>query len=184
MVALGLCDEKASSSVKWFFSSLVKHAFLHQCGFNCPRNLYVIRDLSFLPHLLGIAIPWRSIEISALQSFLGLDPVQWQSCLQSPMLYLDDHNRLQDVGTALLDYRVRMSQSVPTRLKALYSWNMNSWSHPKCSRQDPKMRRIKIAQKRSCFATRNQVGGQPGGSPAPAHFRIAGGLHACYSDEL
>ena len=59
------------------------------------------------------------------------------------MLYLDDHVRLQDVGTALLKYRVRMSQSIPTRLEAVYSWNMNSWSHPKSSRQDPKMRRIK-----------------------------------------
>ena len=59
------------------------------------------------------------------------------------MLHLGNRTQLANAGAALLNYRVDMSLSIPTRLKSLYSWNMNSWSHPKSSREDPKMRRIK-----------------------------------------
>ena len=36
-----------------------------------------------------------------------------------------------------------MRQAIPTRLKAAFWWNMNSWQLPKSSREDPKMRRMK-----------------------------------------
>ena len=142
MVALGQCDERVSSSVKRFFCPLLKQAFLTRFGFQCPRNLYHIRDLSFLPHLMRAPTPWRHIQIGAIQRFLGLSPEQWESCLLAPELHLGYQDRLQEVGAAILNYRVNMCQAIPTRLKAVYAWNMNSWCHPKSSREDPKMRHI------------------------------------------
>ena len=34
-------------------------------------------------------------------------------------------------------------QTIPTRLKSAFTWNMNSWKTPKSCREDRKMRRIK-----------------------------------------
>ena len=64
MVALGQCDQRVSSSVKRFFCSLLKQAFLTHFGFQCLPNLYHIRDLSFLPHLMRAPTPCRHIQIA------------------------------------------------------------------------------------------------------------------------
>ena len=126
-----------------FFRSLLKQAFHTPFGFQCPRNLYHIRDLSFLPHLMRAPTPWRHIQIIDIQRFLSLSPEQWESCLLAPELHLSSQDRLREVGADLLNYCVNMCQTIPTRLKAVFAWNMNSCRHPKCSREDPKMRRIK-----------------------------------------
>ena len=126
-----------------FFCSLVKQAFWCQFGFHCPQNLHRIKDLSFLPHLMKFPIPWRHILLSDLQDFLQLSPEQWESCLAAPDLRFQEHYQLRRVGNDLLNYRIGVCQSVPTRLKVAFSWNMNSWRYPKSSREDPKMRRIK-----------------------------------------
>ncbi len=126
-----------------FFCSLVKQAFLGQFGFHCPRNLYRIKDLSFLPHLMKSPIPWRHIHLSDIQEFLHLSLEQWESCLSAPELHVRFYDRLRIVGDDLSNYRIGVCQAVPTRLKVAFSWNMNSWRHPKSSREDPKLRRIK-----------------------------------------
>ena len=43
----------------------------------------------------------------------------------------------------LLNYRLAVQQDLPTRLKHLYSWNLNSWSIPEPPLKDPKTRRCR-----------------------------------------
>ncbi len=71
MVNLGHCEERVSSSVRRLFCSLLKQVYLrdHEC--HCSRDLHHIGDLSFLPHLMGVSTPWRSIQLNDLQT--GLD---------------------------------------------------------------------------------------------------------------
>ena len=61
--------------------------------------------------------------------------------LQSRVLEVFPHVRR--IGNELLEYRLQKQQSVPTRLRALFSWNINSWTNISSSRKDPKMRRCK-----------------------------------------
>ena len=62
---------------------------------------------------------------------------------RSHEFHVQEHPWLIRVGDELLNYRIEVHQAIPTRLKAAFSWNMNSWRIPKSCREDPKMRRIK-----------------------------------------
>ena len=143
MVAIGQCQPHVSSSVRRLFCSLVKQAFLNQFGFRCPQNLHRVKDLSFLPHLMNVSVPWRHILLRELQTFLHVLPEQWEACLASPNLHIAENRQLYRIGQKLLDYRIGVCQAVPTRLKMAFSWNMNSWQYPKSSREDHKVGRIK-----------------------------------------
>ena len=129
--------------MKRFFCFLVKQEFWHKFGFQCPHSLSRIKDLSFLPHLMKSPILWRHIQLSDLQDYFQLSPEQWEACLVSPGLRFQEHPQLLRIGNDLLDYRIEVRQAIPTRLKAAFSWNMNSWQLPKSSREGPKMRRMK-----------------------------------------
>ena len=133
----------ASSSLKRFFCILVKQSFLRKFGFQCPQGLHRIKDLSFLPHLIKSAVPWRHIRIYDLQNYLQLSPEQWDDCIYSQEIKFDEHPQLMQVGNDLLNYRITVRQALPTRLKTAFSWNMNSWQGPKSCRKDQKMRRTK-----------------------------------------
>ena len=140
---VGRLPHLVSSSMKRFFCILVKQSFWHKFGFQCPQSLHRIRNLSFLPHLIKSTVPWRHIRISDLQEYFQLSPEQWDNCLASHEFKLQEHPQLMRVGDDLLNYRIEVEQALPTRLKAAFSWNMNSWQVPKSCREDQKMRRIK-----------------------------------------
>ena len=102
-----------------------------------------IRDLAFLPHLFSCELPWRRIRFDHAQNAFNLDDYQWQRVIHDPTIVVDGHPGCTTIGDALLNHRLHMSQTVPTRLRTLFSWNLNSWNVPKRSIQDPKMRRCK-----------------------------------------
>ena len=51
--------------------------------------------------------------------------------------------RLVDIGNALLNYRLSIQQTVATRMKILYSWNLNNWHASKQPKRDVRMRKYK-----------------------------------------
>ena len=140
---VGRLPNLVSSSMKRFFCILVKQSFWHRFGFQCPQSLHRIKNLSFLSHLIKTTVPWRNIRISDLQEYLQLSPEQWDDCLASHEFRLQEYPQLMQVGDDLLNYRIEVRQAIPTRLKAAFSWNMNSWQLPKSCREDQKMRRVK-----------------------------------------
>ena len=143
MSTIGRLTQSVSSSMKRFFGGLVKQSFWHKFGFQCPKTLHRVKNLSFLPHLMKSTLPWRNIRVSDLQEYLQLSGEQLDDCLVSGDFHLQDYPWLRDVGDELLNYRIEVRQAIPTRLKTAFSWNMNSWKTPKSCRVDPKMRRIK-----------------------------------------
>ena len=52
--------------------------------------------------------------------------------------------RLVEVGNALLNYRLSIQQTVPTRMKVLYSWNLDNWHVPRQPKRDVRMRKCKM----------------------------------------
>ena len=52
--------------------------------------------------------------------------------------------RLVDIGNTLHNYRrISIQQTVPTRMKVLYSWNLDNWHAPKQPKRDVRMRKSK-----------------------------------------
>ena len=138
-----ICDHRVYSPLKLLFKAIIKRAFLVQFDFHCPRSLHTIRDLSFVPHLIGVNCYWKDIKIDRLFEYLAVPDNDQERVLRDPGAAIDAFPRLEEVGGILVNYRLQIRQAIPTRLKSIFSWNINSWSHPNCVRQDPKTRRCK-----------------------------------------
>ena len=138
-----ICDHRVYSPLKLLFKAIIKRAFRVQFDFHCPRSLHTIRDLSFVPHLIGVNCYWKDIKIDRLFEYLAVPDNDQERVLRDPGAAIDAFPRLEEVGGILVNYRLQIRQAIPTRLKSIFSWNINSWSHPNCVRQDPKTRRCK-----------------------------------------
>ena len=143
MSTLGSCDAGVCRSIKKVFQLLLKDAFASRFGYNGPRHTLVIRDLSFLPHVLYTGLPWRRTRIESVRMKFGIDSRQWNNCLVAPHSLDRGTPQLVNIGKALLHYRINTQQIVPTRMRALYSWNLDSWHAPKRPKSDVKMRKCK-----------------------------------------
>ena len=72
---------------------------------------------------------------------LQLTKERLQVLISNPQLIRDEYPEGSEAGQALLRYRLTVQQDLPTRLKHLYSWNLNSWSIPDHPLRDPKTRK-------------------------------------------
>ena len=63
--------------------------------------------------------------------------------MNNPQLLRIDHQECLTAGQSLVNYRLSVQQDLPTRLKHLYSWNLNSWSVSNPPIRDPKTRRCR-----------------------------------------
>ena len=143
MSTLGSCDAWVSRSIKRVFQLLLKDAFTSRFGYNGPRHTLLFRDLAFLPHVIQTDLPWRRIRLELVRSFLDIDSRRWGHCLSAPHSLDRSSARLVDIGNALLNYRISIQQTVPTRMKVLYSWNLDNWHAPKQPKRDVRMRKCK-----------------------------------------
>ena len=143
MSTLGSCETWVSRSIKRFFQLLLKDAFITRFGYNGPRHTLLFRDLAFLPHVIQTDLPWRRIRLELVRSFLDIDSRRWGHCLHAPHSLDRSSARLVDIGNALLNYRLSIQQTVPTRMKVLYSWNLDNWHAPKQPKRDVRMRKCK-----------------------------------------
>ena len=139
MSTLGSCENWVSRSIRRFFQLLLKDAFITRFGYNGPRHTLLFRDLAFLPHVIQTDLPWRRIRLELVRSFLDIDSRRWGHCLHAPHSLDRSSARLVDIGNALLNYRLSIQQAVPTRMKVLYSWNLDNWHAVK----DVRMRKCK-----------------------------------------
>ena len=98
--------------MKRFFGGLVKQSFWHKFGFQCPKTLHRIKNLSFLPHLMKSTLPWRNIRMSGLQEYLGLSGEQLEECLASGDFHMRNYPWLRDIGDELLKYRIEVRQAI------------------------------------------------------------------------
>ena len=143
MSTLGSCETWVSRSIKRVFQLLLKDAFSSRFGYNGPRHTLLFRDLAFLPHVIQTDLPWRRIRLELVRSFLDIDSRRWGHCLHAPHSLDRSSARLVDIGNALLNYRLSIQQTVPTRMKVLYSWNLDNWHAPKQPKRDVRMQKCK-----------------------------------------
>ena len=142
-LTLGSCDVGVSRSIKKVFQLLLKDAFATRFGYSGPRHTIFIRDLAFLPHVIQTDLPWRRIRLELVRTFLDIDCRKWGHCLVAPHSLDRSSARLVEIGNALLNYRISIQQTVPTRMRVLYSWNLDSWHAPKQPKRDLRMRKCK-----------------------------------------
>ena len=118
-------------------------------------GIFVVSEisLSFLTLLTPI-----SLGVGAGQRNTACSSPQWEWLGTSTSKSCYCQLQLCHPHIALLDYRISMRQAIRTRLKALSSWNMTSWSTPKRSIQDPKMRRIKKCFRLALFSSNKPSG--------------------------
>ena len=130
-------------SVRKFFTHLIKTVFYHKYQLPCPKYLSGVRDLTFLPKLIGTSCLWRELQLFLVADLLSVTLDRFCALISNPQLLQTEQQECYTAGQLLVEYRrLSVQQDLPTRLKHVYSWNLNSWKTPDPSSDDPKTRRF------------------------------------------
>ncbi len=130
-------------SVRKLFTHLIKTVFYHKYQLPCPKYLSGVRDLTFLPKLIGTSCLWRELQLSLVADLLSVTLDRFYALISNPQLLQTEQQECYTAGQLLVEYRLSVQQDLPTRLKHVYSWNLNSWKTPDPSSDDPKTRRCR-----------------------------------------
>ncbi len=106
------------SLIKKVLVYLIKDAFLNRFKFCCPKHVARVRDLCFLPHLLGVRVNWQDVCLSDLAFALGVNFNDLDLVLMRPQLLHRD-NAPHPLRKKLLDFHLHNHGSLPTRLKVI-----------------------------------------------------------------
>ena len=128
-------------TLKKTLSRCVKVAFSQEHGTPSPPYLHQIRDLSILPKMLKVAIPWWNLTLEQIAVLFWQNSDDFYQVLSADTRNIDA-SAMQEVGRIILQYRHSIRQDLPFRLKRLHNWNVSGWT-PSQAANDPKMRLIK-----------------------------------------
>ena len=109
---------------------VVRDTFFVRFGYRCPKHLHQIRDLSLLPHLLHTNRCWMDLHFSEVASLFEKEVNDFEVCLYQPCLInkWNGPDRMEHpIGSSIIDFRINNNGSLPTRMRSLFSWNVNSW---------------------------------------------------------
>ncbi len=67
---------------------------------------------------------------------------RFYALISNPQLLQAEQQECFTTGQRLVEYRLSVQQDLPTRLKHVYSWNLNSWKTPDPPSSDPRRRRL------------------------------------------
>ena len=140
---LGCLNPHAIRSLKKVFKVILQSTFWHRFSFGCPSYISSIRSLSFLPHALGCEGGWRQISVSFLCHALELTTQDLNAYCESPLSVRARYPTGHWIAERALEHRLSSHQGLPTRLRHLSCWNINSWQYPKPPQGDGKMRWVK-----------------------------------------
>ena len=84
MTRIRQCSIETVSSIKRAFLFLIKDAFFDRFNFCCPKHLLRIRNLRFLPHLLGLRTVWHDVTLLSLANAFGIPPNDLDMVLMQP----------------------------------------------------------------------------------------------------
>ena len=140
MTRIKQCSVETISLIKKIFSFLIKEAFRHRFQISCPKHLFRVRDLSFLPHLLDERVSWQDLTLQQIAHSLGVAPNDFEVVLSQPTI-LRPEEGTHPLGAKLLQHRLANNGALPTRMKMLFSWNLSSWTA--LSSNDYRLRRCR-----------------------------------------
>ena len=143
MISLQELNENTIYSIRKLFTHLIKTVFYHEHQLPCPKYLSVVRDLAFLPKLIGVRCLWKELQLSLVAELLSVTLDRLHALINNPQLLQAEQQECYTAGRQLVEYRLSVQQDLPTRLRHVYSWNLNSWKTPCAASEDPKTRRCR-----------------------------------------
>ena len=127
MSTLRHCSDATINLYKKLFAYTIKDSFYRKFSFKCPPHLSRVRNLTFLPHLLRQNTHSKDITIDCIAQRFPNPINDFAVLVQNPSL-LFRNVTASTFGDSFLDYRLAHNLNVPSRLRQLYSWNLNSWN--------------------------------------------------------
>ena len=119
----------------------IKLAYARDHDSPCPSYLSKVRDLSILPRILQVDMPWWNLNLEQIASLVQQDIEDCRQTLAHDMRTIGAP-AMEEVGRNILQYRSTIKQDLPFRLKRLHVWNVSGWT-PSQTSNDPKLRLIK-----------------------------------------
>ena len=142
MEKVGALSHLTINLLRKFVACAIRDSFYRKFQFPCPPVLSKVKTLALLPHTLNIQCSWKDIPVDMLCRSIPIERSELTSVLENPHIFFKG-SESKAIGDSILDYRLHHNGHMPTRLKCLFSWNLNSWqSIGSCDYKMRKVRRI------------------------------------------
>ena len=128
-------------TLKKTLTRCIKLAYVQDHDSPCPSYLSKVRDLSILPRILQVDMPWWNLTLEQIASLFQQDLDDCRQTLARDMRTISAPV-MEEVGRNILQYRNTIKQDLPFRLKRLHVWNVSGWT-PSQTSNDPKLRLTK-----------------------------------------
>ena len=128
-------------TLKKTLTRCIKLAYVQDHDSPCPSYLSKVRDLSILPRILQVDMPWWNLTLEQIASLFQQDLDDCRQTLARDMRTISAPV-MEEVGRNILQYRNTIKQDLPFRLKRLQVWNVSGWT-PSQTSNDPKLRLTK-----------------------------------------
>ena len=119
----------------------IKLAYVQEHESPCPPYLSKIRDLSILPKILQVDMPWWNLALEQIAKLFQQDLEDCHQLLARDTRTIST-SVMEEIGRSILQYRHTIRQDLPFRLKRLHVWNVSGWT-PSQASNDPKLRLTK-----------------------------------------
>ena len=128
-------------TLKKTLTRCIKLAYVQEHESPCPSYLSKIRDLSILPRILQVNMPWWNLALEQIARLFQQDLEDFHQFLSLDMRTISTPV-MEAIGRSILQYRHTIRQDLPFRLKRLHVWNVSGWT-PSQASNDPKLRLTK-----------------------------------------
>ena len=106
-------------TLKKTLTRCIKLAYAQDHDSPCPSYLSKFRDLSILPRILQVDMPWWNLKLEQIANLFQQDIEDCRQTLAHDMRTIGAP-AMEEVGRNILQYRSTIKQDLPFRLKRLH----------------------------------------------------------------
>ena len=103
-------------TLKKTLTRCIKLAYAQDHDSPCPSYLSKVRDLSILPRILQVDMPWWNLKLEQIANLFQQDIEDCRQTLAHDMRTIGAP-AMEEVGRNILQYRSTIKQDLPFRLK-------------------------------------------------------------------
>ena len=127
MLRLGTVAKPLLHEFRNAWSRHIRTQYTQRFHKKCPRSLYRLQTLSFLPQVLGSSAPWAILDICLVANRCGVHASCFNGLESVLANALDMSSEFSALCTKVLEYRLEKKQDCCTSLKHITTWNVSGW---------------------------------------------------------
>jgi hypothetical protein len=127
MPALGTVAKPILLEFRNAWSRQIRAIYHQTFDVKCPKSLYNLQSLAFLPKVFDLDVPWQALELQTVADKCGIQPECFFHSRPFLAQQLTHSSEFSLLCADAMRYRLEKKQDCCTALRQIVSWNITGW---------------------------------------------------------